>query len=795
MSFYNRIKQLSTQPLLKLELILISMNKPFILFCLSLFVVVNSFAQAKPKEKAPTQQEMKALMKEAQKALDDLSPEDKRMMDSMGIKMPSFKGTPKFSDKQLAAAFVEDGKVIPSRKTNLINEIPKKLLSSTELKSYVQKVNNDLGTMITPKSKTVAEKIMAQFKNDKYYGAMIASAANGLWIMGLKQPAVYLMGKAIEVLPNADNYNSYGAFLTMTGAAHMAIPVLEKLNSVHKKNSTILNNLGQAWLQLGEGVKAENYLDSAILIYAIHPQANYTKCLILESEGKTAEAAVAIKKSLQHSVTKEKLQKLKDLEGKNAKYHPNQLKKTYFSTSFDLGSYVAMVPLVYSQEPGPKIEDIWDEFREKMETVKGQFIAEMGKYAKQTREEVQHIQSNIKSNRGVVFSPYYYKAMHAYASSDYTANKSKDDGKELIKYMEELALLKQGFEKSMSAEKDRFDKRVESGENLGSNSCDGELPIIREYLNASNALNKKYREQNIRMWVSDAYRAYNYVTDVSLSEGLAQLAVLQIKSAFIEKLSELNNESYTNLICTSTKDEEEKPLPKKMPDFDKVNCKMKSTFYVPYAGQMTIRCNEMDVVFNPGLLPFKASWTEDFNTNTISQASIGISIKAIDISLAGSFDEAGKFQNGSVSVGTNIKGVDVSAIGEFDANGFKKGSVELGMDGSLNLLPKEITDAAPVELGVKGEMKAGIELGADGIEDMYVSEKTTIEAGASAQADIGEAGKQALEYINEAAKGVDAKIPSPKLEAGASISADNRMGVNSGYSAKGSSEFSGLHYK
>ena len=280
-----------------------------------------------------------------------------------------------------------------------------------------------------------------------------------------------------------------------------------------------------------------------------------------------------------------------------------------------------------------------------------------------------------------------------------------------------------------------------------------------------------------------------------MTEGLAQLAVLQIKLDFIEKLSELNNESYENLICTSKKDEEEKSLPKKLPDFDKVNCKMKSTLYVPYAGQMTIRCNEMDVVFNPGLLPFKASWTEDFNTNTISQASIGISIKAVDISLAGSFDEAGKFQNGSVSVGTNIKGVDVSAIGEFDANGFKKGSVELGMDGSLNLLPKEITDAAPVELGVKGEMKAGIELGADGIEDMYVSEKTTIEAGASAEADIGEAGKQALKYINEAAKGVDAKIPSPKLEAGASISADNRMGVNSGYSAKGSSEFSGLHYK
>ncbi len=54
------------------------MNKYFLLFCLSLFLMDISFAQKKPipKDKLPTQKEMQALLKEAQNALDEISPKD-----------------------------------------------------------------------------------------------------------------------------------------------------------------------------------------------------------------------------------------------------------------------------------------------------------------------------------------------------------------------------------------------------------------------------------------------------------------------------------------------------------------------------------------------------------------------------------------------------------------------------------------------------------------------------------------------------------------------------------------------
>jgi hypothetical protein len=75
---------------------------------------------------------------------------------------------------------------------------------------------------------------------------------------------------------------------------------------------------------------------------------------------------------------------------------------------------------------------------------------------------------------------------------------------------------------------------------------------------------------------------------------------------------------------------------------------------------------------------------------------------------------------------------------------------------------------------------------------MYVKENTTLDVASSVEADIGKEGKEALDYINEIAKGVDVKIPEPKLSAGASISADNRIGINSGYSAHTSGELSGI---
>ncbi len=110
--------------------------------------------------------------------------------------------------------------------------------------------------------------------------------AAGLWATGNAKIALYLMGKICAAAPVTDNLNNYASMLSMMGAEQLAIPILNNLNTKFPHNSTLLNNLGQAWFGLGEISKAEKYLDSTIRLYAYHSQANYTKAVIEESRGK-----------------------------------------------------------------------------------------------------------------------------------------------------------------------------------------------------------------------------------------------------------------------------------------------------------------------------------------------------------------------------------------------------------------------------------------------------------------------------------------------------------------------------
>ncbi|MFA5327171.1 MAG: hypothetical protein WC384_05220 [Prolixibacteraceae bacterium] len=70
------------------------MNK-YLFTSILVLLVAMTFGQTKQKEneKAPSQNEMQDMMKEMQEALDEMSPEDKKAMEEMGIKMPDVNST------------------------------------------------------------------------------------------------------------------------------------------------------------------------------------------------------------------------------------------------------------------------------------------------------------------------------------------------------------------------------------------------------------------------------------------------------------------------------------------------------------------------------------------------------------------------------------------------------------------------------------------------------------------------------------------------------------------------------
>lgn len=774
--------------------------------CILLFhLSVNGQTPKKTKENTSTQKEMEDMMKQAQEMMKQLSPEDKKMMDSLGIKMPSFNNIPKVGDKALADAYAEEMKVVPAKKTALINAMPKTIFSKEELIAYVKKTNVSIAALIKPASKQVADKIIAQFKNDLYYGYMIASAANGMWMMNYKEAATYLMGKAVEAIPNADHLNNYAAYLTMGGAAHIAIPILNKINSLHKNNSTVLNNLGQAWLQLGDETTGEKYLDNAIMIYQYHPQANYTKCLLLTSRGKKTEAIAALNRSLKHSVTVTKLNKLRELEGGNYRERSFYVPRVYYSTTFNLHTYAAMVPKTYALSTGGNIELQWEEFRQFIKSEIDKIDKRKEFLAPQAKEAEQAFFNKAKASGGNIYAPYHAKAvMRSNSYKKEYDKRQKEYTTIMLKYTEEIRALKSKFNEEYAKVNERTNELIRQGASIQQN-CKEQLPVINNFLSKTNALNQRYNEDLIQRLLVDYYNMYYYYPSTANTDASAEITVLSLRAGFLSQLYGLKHESDLGYPCSDDiqKKEEYRKL-KPLKDFDEVNCKILNTIYSPGLGTIVMRCNTMSLHLNPVIIPFEANLTANFD-GFVEQASVGITVKPVKITAGAEFDENGNLKNADAGVSAEVElkkdveiGINGSITAEFDEKGFKKGSVELGISNEMKFLPKELDDDAPVQIGLKNELGVSMELskggkeGGDIIADFGIKQKTEGTFAANIEVDKEvELTPGTMTIGGEITKPEMVKLGLPSAPS-VSVSADSRWSVNSGYSAKGGSSFSKL---
>lgn len=294
--------------------------KPVLSLLVFLLFSQIAFSQTKKtKEKAPTQKEMQDMMKEAQGMMDEMmkemSPEDRKMMDSMGFKMPSTKNVkvPAVSDKQLADAWEDENRTVPKKDAARITSIPKGVTDARML-TYIAAIQKKMMDKMDANTLKAGNAIYAEIQKTAKSKLQAGNMAAAFWMSGKTALSLYLLGRVCaEDATNTDNLCNYAAMLSMNGGQHLAIPILENLNTKFRRNTTILNNLGQAWFGLGDIAKSEKYLDSVIAIYPYHPQANLTKATIEENKGNKTKAIECLKKSIRHAYTKEKEEKLAKL--------------------------------------------------------------------------------------------------------------------------------------------------------------------------------------------------------------------------------------------------------------------------------------------------------------------------------------------------------------------------------------------------------------------------------------------------------------------------------------------------
>ena len=269
-----------------------------------LFAASIAFAQpgkkpaAKQKsspQKAPAQKEMDKMMEDEMKGMSE--DEKTEMRKIMKTVMPSLQEhNDKIADYP---EFTSNKQLVPKRDLPRINSIPKKKLLQQDMAAYAATLFNKIITRGDAAEVALAKKIIAQNPKPNAIGG----AAVLCMLQGHPQAAMALSIKAVQADPsNANWQNNMASLLTQYGYPEQAIPVLQKLKNQFPRNSTVLNNLGLAWLGLGETDSAMANIKRAGGLNPNHPEARETEGVIEEVNGNNDKATEDYIKAMENAI-------------------------------------------------------------------------------------------------------------------------------------------------------------------------------------------------------------------------------------------------------------------------------------------------------------------------------------------------------------------------------------------------------------------------------------------------------------------------------------------------------------
>lgn len=673
-----------------------------------------------------TTKEMQNKINQAQQQLDKLTPEQKKMMKQMGISttVPSMPSG--ITDADVKRAVSGDAFSVPPKNPTLIAAIPKITLTAAKLPAYMKSVNEFIEKNLEQDAKFIGENAYNYFKNNKFDAKMIGNEAIGYWSMGYPAIAVYIAGKACASDATEDDLlSNFAAMLSMSGAPDKAIPLLEYLNKLYPDNTTILNNLGQAWFYLGEIDKANANLDKVVKAFAYHPQANYTQCLIEQSKGHTTKAIEKMKNSLAYSFSPNKINMLRKL-GYKVKGSDMRIPFRPDPNPLGLKNFVRPdVPASYADELRLSVD--WDAFEKQLSEKNIQLGKELIPYQQANAQKAQQQYKQYSKKNGISRA----KTSAATESNIYqtVAEKNLEDMKKndgatyrLKKAIATIDSLRKDYSVKEETQRKKIenensiiaDKETElakKGENIGYDNC-----VVQEKY--SEWMYATYNKQ-----LEEAYKYYLRQLYLKISEELYWKQFTQDRTTFEatkiaakkEWLTALSSTRYiaTNRYGICTK--QEKPVSKyKLADFDDLHCAYITTLDFAGVCKQTFACGRSMIEFDLGKFSGKLNFKSDDHANT---KFVEGKLEATAINISGSI------KSGPIQVGANVKagvGIEFSREGITDVYATGKASVSVnsnfidmfdkhiseanyGDKSELNMSDAQLSDKG-VEIGVKGRI-------------------------------------------------------------------------------------------
>jgi tetratricopeptide (TPR) repeat protein len=517
---------------------------------------------------------------------------------------------------------------VPKLDKKRIAMMPKETLSDAQLISFVKNVQSEVERLIPNQEKEEASKIFAAAKAAGNTSNTINNIATNLWASGQAEQAIYVLGKECVADPNdGNNLNNYAAFLTMQGGEHAAIPILQYLDNKYQDNSTIMNNLGQAWYALGDMNKAKQYLDKAIGAFEYHSEANQTKCWILKSEGKNEEAIQALKRSLQEVYTTEKDHLLDKLGGKltfrdfRFPYpgKPGTSGQSVPVEQLGIDKFIKAIP-EYPFEGGlvsEKSQQEWYDFRQKLSEAKE--IAET---------KIQMLKPLVDSHtRAIVADPKllepYNNHIHITASrkvmvmTEWLTDRIVDLDKERKLIDDSIIIWRADFDNAIKTLKE----------------CGARKDAATTYVSNSNRLNQQWNTKYLN--IAKAYD--NELARLALYSTTDRSEYLMIiESCKASMLTTLMGLSCVYEVGCSPSTATQQYHIGALPDFDSLTCQYKDKVYIPPFTTITTECNimktEIDVgsesIFKGFKIKLKGGMVENLNSGKITKGTIELGVES-----------------------------------------------------------------------------------------------------------------------------------------------------------------------
>jgi len=252
---------------------------------ISLLLLMNiSFAQTKPgvKEKPPTQSDIDKMMEDATQGM---SAEEKAEIEKMmkGV-MPEVEKKP----GSAVVTFTDNKKLVPAKDINRINRIPKKIFTDADVNTNTAFLYTKLMAKISAPEKAIITGVL----HESTKGSVLMEAAITSFMQGHNEAAMGLALKAVQAEPkNANHQNNLAAILSQSGYPEKAIPYLKKISAQYPSNSTVLHNLGYAWLSLGQIDTAQRFFAYAAVRNPNNPETKLCRGVIEELKGDPKKAA------------------------------------------------------------------------------------------------------------------------------------------------------------------------------------------------------------------------------------------------------------------------------------------------------------------------------------------------------------------------------------------------------------------------------------------------------------------------------------------------------------------------